>query len=304
MPAWATSPTQDRSSADSERYHSWSASICRTAAVAGAGLLHHPVAGRLADRHGPAYLYGVHKDDGVRSVRRLRGAAGDLRSAPHVAERFPVPTVGVDADRHQRHEPTEGPAMTTTSVPTETYLFEQPVRRSATSRPAGCTPRGSVRPGDAPAAEPRSASPAAGAASRWPPGPVRSPRGSPTRSAREGEGLRHRRRSHPPRRAAAERHLRPARHRDRLPARGRLRRRPHAVAPRAPERPGDRARPDGVRGSAGGYVSSRRPRCRRRPWTSSSRYHAARRRATLGDKGLRAIAGAARRRRRRHGVCV
>ena len=33
MPAWATSPTHERFSADSDRYHSWSVSICCTAAA-------------------------------------------------------------------------------------------------------------------------------------------------------------------------------------------------------------------------------------------------------------------------------
>ncbi len=63
--------------------------------------------------------------DGLGSARRLRGAGGRSEVRSPCEGWFPVPTVGVDADRHPRREPTEGPTTTTTSVPTDTYLFER-----------------------------------------------------------------------------------------------------------------------------------------------------------------------------------
>ena len=72
MPACATSPTHERSSADSDRYHSWSVSICCTAAaprspaaratrarVAADGI------GRWVDGIRRVYLYAVHNPTAV-----------------------------------------------------------------------------------------------------------------------------------------------------------------------------------------------------------------------------------------------
>ena len=68
MPAWATRPTHDRSSAESARYHSWLASIRRIAALARSPLLRSTrrrvasEAGARADGIRPLYLYAAHNE--------------------------------------------------------------------------------------------------------------------------------------------------------------------------------------------------------------------------------------------------
>ncbi len=66
MPACATSPTHERSSADSDRYHSWSVSICCTAAAPRSPAARATRARVAADGVGRecgirrVYLYAVH----------------------------------------------------------------------------------------------------------------------------------------------------------------------------------------------------------------------------------------------------
>src|SRR5690349_9775230 len=78
MPAWATSPTHDRFSAESERYHSWSPSICCTAAAPRSPAARATRARVAADGVGRAdgipavYLYAV--DNPSRRPRRSVGA--------------------------------------------------------------------------------------------------------------------------------------------------------------------------------------------------------------------------------------
>src|SRR6478752_4365601 len=84
MPAWATSPTHERSSADNERYHSWSASICCTAAAPRSPAARATRERVAADGVGRAdgiravYLYAVHN----RSRRPCRSVGAGLHGGP------------------------------------------------------------------------------------------------------------------------------------------------------------------------------------------------------------------------------
>ena len=127
--------------ADRARYQSRSASRRRTAAVdrAPACCTTRSRVARLTVMV-PAYLYGVHKAHGARFVRRLRAAAGDLRSAPHV--------MGVRPSSYgrRRRRPTSAPRTHGRTRhdhhlrPHRDLPVRAPPRRSATSSPAGCTP--------------------------------------------------------------------------------------------------------------------------------------------------------------------